>query len=91
MSYLDKQEALIPLVPESLKDKQEKISTFKVFSAPGDTTSTRYDFRMYHIDSTEGVSYLLEWIRQAHKLRIATGNIDVDHMEGFAEILAHNY
>ena len=59
MSYLDKQEALIPLVPESLKDKQEKSSTFKVFSAPGDTTSTRYDFRMYHIDGTEGVAYLL--------------------------------
>ena len=53
MSYLDKQEALIPLVPEPLKDKQEKSSTFKVFSTPGDAKSTRYDFRMYHIDGTE--------------------------------------
>ena len=42
---------------------------------------------MYHIDSTEGVAYLLEWIQQAHKLRIATGNTDMDNMQGFAEIL----
>ena len=69
MSYLDKQVVIIPLVPEPLKDKQEKSLTFKVFSTPGDAKSARYDFRMYHIDGTEGVAYLLEWIRQVHALR----------------------
>lgn len=87
MSYLDNQAPLIPLVPEEIPYDKDKVSVFKVYSTPGNTDTTRYDFVIRHCDGTEGIAYILEFKRQAVKLRVAANHADPVHMEAFHGVL----
>ena len=87
MSYLDNQDPLIPLVPEERVMDKDKMTIFKVYSTPGDSNTTRYDFVMHHLDGTEGVPALFEFVRQVEKLRVAANHNDVNAQESFSGIL----
>ena len=87
MSFLDNQTPLIPLVPEEIPHDKDKTGIFKVYSTPGETDTTRYDFVIHHIDGTEGVSAIFEFIRRAEKLRIAAAHNNVNVMEPFHGIV----
>ena len=55
----DSNEVLLTLVPEVPEVDKERLSTFRVYSVPGDPTSTRYDFVIMKINGTEGVRPIL--------------------------------
>ena len=68
----DDEVPLISFVPEEHKPDKERISSFKVYSTPGDTSTTRYDFTIFHIDGNESLGILLNFKRQVQKLKVAT-------------------
>ena len=45
----DAEVPLISFVPEEHKPDKERISSFKVYSTPGDANTTRYDFTIFHM------------------------------------------
>ena len=71
-SNYDSEAPLIPFVPEEHQPDKERISSFKVYSTPGDTTTTRYDFTIFHIDGNENLGVLLNFKRQVTKLKVAS-------------------
>ena len=78
---------LIPLVVPEREVPKEKQSSFRVYAVPGDSTTTRYDFNVNHIDGEEGVPYTLHFCRQIAKLRIATNVINPDQMPAFSALV----
>ena len=64
------------LVPETPKVNKERLSSFRVYSIPGDRDSTRYDFVVMKIDGTEGVRPILHWKLQTEKLRLASNHLE---------------
>ena len=71
MSTMDDSKPLLSLVPEVLEPDKERISSFRVYSIPGDTNSTRYDFTVTQLDGTEGVCPILHFTMQVEKLCLA--------------------
>ena len=55
----DDEVPLISFVPEEHKPDKERISSFKVYSTPGNANTTRYDFTIFHIDGNESLGILL--------------------------------
>ena len=73
----------MPEVPEVDK---ERLSTFRVYSVPGDTDSTRYDFVVMKIDGTEGVP-ILHWKMQVEKLRLASNHLEEAEMQAWNNVI----
>ena len=78
---------LIPLVVPEREVPKEKQSSFRVYSVPGDSSTTRYDFNVNHIDGEEGVPYTLHFCRQIAKLRLATNVTNPDQMPAFSALI----
>ena len=75
MSTDDITAPLLTLVPETPVVEKERMSSFRVYSVPGDNTSTRYDFPIAQLDGTEGVRPILHWMQQTEKLRLASNHV----------------
>ena len=84
---LDSNEAILTLVPEVPEVIKERQSSFRVYSIPGDTDSTRYDFVITKIDGTEGVRPILHWKIQVEKLRLASNHINQDEMQAWNNVV----
>ena len=78
---------LIPLVVPEREVPKEKQSSFRVYAVPGDSTTTRYDFNINHIDGEEGVPHTLHFCRQIAKLRLATNVTNADQMPAFSALV----
>ena len=74
MSTDDITAPLLTLVPETPEVEKERMSSFRVYSVPGDNTSTRYDFPIAQLDGTEGVRTRLGRKRLSRKPQIPRRN-----------------
>ena len=72
---MDDSKPLLSLVPEVLEVDKERISSFRVYSVPGDINTTRFDFTITQLDGTEGVRAILHFVTQVEKLRIASNHV----------------
>ena len=84
----DDEVPLISFVPEEHKPDKERISSFKVYSTPGDSNTTRYDFTIFHIDGNESLGILLNFKRQVQKLKVATAATSFTGCEVILEVIA---
>ena len=80
----DSEVPLISFIPEEHKPDKERISSFKVYSTPGDSDTTRYDFTIFHID---GNKILLNFKRQVQKLKVATAATKEDQAPAFKNVV----
>lgn len=87
MTSTDDAKPLLPLVPVAQVVDKQRISTYRVYSIPGDTDSTRYDFTMNQLDGTEGLRAILDFRRNCDKLRVASDNEDAARAPAFHSIV----
>ena len=87
MSTDDITAPLLTLVPETPEVEKERMSSFRVYSVPGDNTSTRYDFPIAQLDGTEGVRPILHWMQQTEKLRLASNHVLPATMDAWNNVL----
>ena len=83
----DDEVPLISFVPEEHKPDKERISSFKVYSTPGNTSTTRYDFTIFHIDGNESLGILLNFKRQVQKLKVATAATSESSAPAFKNVV----
>ena len=87
MSIEDPNAPLLSLVPGTHEVEKERMSSFRVFSVPGDANTTRYDFPIAQLDGTEGVRPILHWMQQTEKLRLATNHVAANTMTAWSNVL----
>jgi hypothetical protein len=87
MPFNDDNDTILPLVPEVHEVEKERMSSFRVYSVPGDANTTRYDFSIAQLDGTEGVRPILHWILQLEKLRMASNHVNANTMEAWNNVV----
>ena len=74
MAFNDHTDTAITLEPDVPEVEKERMSSFQVYSVPGDPTSTRFDFQIAQLNGNEGVRSVLHWMQQKEKLPLASKN-----------------
>ena len=83
----DHNDAILTSVPEAPEVDKERPSSFRVYSIPGDTDATRYDFVITKIDGTEGVCPILSWKLQVEKLRLASNHLEEGEIQTWNNVI----
>ena len=82
----DHNNTILTLVPDVPEVEKKRMSSFCVYSVPGDNTTTRFDFPIAQLNGTEGVRSILHWMQQTEKLCLATNHVAANTMPALSNV-----